>query len=107
MDENREFFLAIAFPLPLDEATAAEGPAGTEFALVIKNFNDAVNRILDDGFERGELPRPVSPGDRSCLGTLIVGAMGARCRLDAPPPVEESAAGFARFALRGLGSASG
>jgi hypothetical protein len=72
---------------------------------VIKNFNDAVDRILDDGFERGELRRPVSPGDRYCLGTLIVGAMGARCRLDAPPPVADSAAIFASFALRGLGLA--
>ena len=107
MDQNREFFLAIAFPLPLDEATASEGPGGTEFALVIKNFNDVVGRILSDGFERGELQRPVSPGDRYCLGSLIVGAMGARCRLEAPPPVEESAADFASFALRGLVPASG
>jgi len=105
VDGNREFFLAIAFPLPLDEAAAAEGPGGTEFALVIKNFNDAVDRILDDGFARGDLGRAVLPGERSCLGTLIVGAMGARCRLDAPPPVAESAAEFARFALRGLGQA--
>ncbi len=103
VDQNREFFLAIAFPLPLDEATASEGPGGTEFALVIKDFNDAVGRILNDGFERGELQRPVSPGERDSLGTLIVGAMGARCRLDAPPPLAESAANFASFALRGLG----
>jgi AcrR family transcriptional regulator len=107
VDQNREFFLAIAFPLPLDEATASEGPGGAEFALVIKDFNDAVGRILDAGFERGELQRPVSPSDRSCLGTLIVGAMGARGRLDAPPPVAESAARFASFALRGLGLAPG
>lgn len=105
VDENREFLRAIAFPLPLDEATASEGPGGTEFALVIKDFEDAVSRILADGFERGELQRPVSPADRDCLGTLIVGAMGARCRLDAPPPLAESAASFASFALRGLGSA--
>jgi AcrR family transcriptional regulator len=105
VDENREFFLAIAFPLPLDEATAAEGPGGTEFALVIKNFNDALSRILDDGFERGELERRVSPEDRGCLGTLVVGAMGARGRQAAPPPARESAADFARFALRGLGLA--
>jgi len=105
VDQNREFFLAIAFPLPLDEATASEGPGGTEFALVVKNFNDAVDRILDDGFERGELARRVSPSDRSCLGTLIVGAMGARGRLDAPPPIAESAAKLASFALRGLGHA--
>ncbi|MBW2395012.1 MAG: TetR/AcrR family transcriptional regulator [Deltaproteobacteria bacterium] len=102
VDENREFFLAIAFPLPLDEASAAEGPGGTEFAMVIKNFNDTVDRILADGFERGELQRPISSTDRYCLGTLIVGAMSARCRLDAPPAVEESAASFASFALRGL-----
>jgi AcrR family transcriptional regulator len=105
VDQNREFFLAIAFPLPLDEATASEGPGGTEFALVIKNFNDAVDRILDAGFQRGELEHRVSPSDRNCLGTLIVGAMGARGRLEAPPPVAESAASFARFALRGLGHA--
>jgi AcrR family transcriptional regulator len=103
VDENREFFLAIAFPLPLDEATASEGPGGSEFALVVKDFNDAVGRILDGGFRRGELERPVSPSDRGCLGTLIVGAMGARGRMDAPPPVAESAATFASFALRGLG----
>ena len=106
VDQNREFFLAIAFPLPLDEAAASEGPGGTEFALVIKNFNDTVSRILDDGFERGELARAVSPGDRSCLGTLIVGAMGARGRMEAPPPVAEAAAVFASFALRGLGHAA-
>ncbi len=103
VDGNREFFLAIAFPLPLDEASAAEGPGGTEFALVIKNFNDAVDRILSEGFERGELQRPVGPSDRNCLGTLIVGAMGARGRAEAPPPVAESAANLASFALRGLG----
>jgi len=62
---------------------------------------------LADGFERGELERPVGPSDRSCLGTLIVGAMGARGRLDAPPPVADAAASLARFALRGLGSAPG
>jgi AcrR family transcriptional regulator len=105
VEENREFFLAIAFPLPPDEVTASEGPGGTEFAQVIRDFNDAVARILDDGFERGELRRPVSPRDRRCLGTLIVGAMGARGRMDAPPPVAESAADFASFALRGLGLA--
>ena len=106
VDQNREFFLAIAFPLPLDEATASEGPGGAAFAQVIKDFNDAVSRILDAGFERGELARPVSPSDRACLGTLIVGAMGARGRLDAPPPVAKSAASFASFALRGLGIAA-
>lgn len=106
VDQNREFFLAIAFPLPLDEAAASEGPGGTEFAEVIKNFNTTVNRILDDGFERGELERAVGPHERSCLGTLIVGAMGARGRMQAPPPVAESAAVLARFALRGLGLAS-
>lgn len=103
VDDNREFFLAIAFPLPPDEATASQGPGGTEFAQVIRDFNDAVARILDDGFERGQLERPVSPSDRACLGTLVVGAMGARGRMDAPPPVAESAASFASFALRGLG----
>ena len=103
VDQNRDFFLAIAFPLPLDEMTASEGPGGTEFARVIKDFNDTVGRILDAGYGRGELAQPVSPGDRNCLGTLIVGAMGARGRLDAPPPVGESAAHFASFALRGLG----
>jgi AcrR family transcriptional regulator len=107
VDQNREFFLAISFPLPLDEASAAEGPGGTEFALVIKHFNDAVDRILEDGFVRGELLHPVSPADRTCLGTLVVGAMGARCRLDAPPPLEESAAQLASFALHGLAPASG
>jgi AcrR family transcriptional regulator len=106
VDQNRDFFMAIAFPLPLDEMAAAEGPGGTEFALVIKDFNDVVSRILDGGFERGELKAPVSPSDRNCLGTLIVGAMGARGRLDAPPPVLESATHFARFALHGLGLAS-
>jgi AcrR family transcriptional regulator len=105
VDQNREFFLAIAFPLPLDEMAASEGPGGTEFALVIKDFNDVVSRILDDGFERGELEAPITPSDRNCLGTLIVGAMGARSRLDAPPPVAESARHFASFALRGLGLA--
>lgn len=106
VDQNRDFFLAIAFPLPLDEMAASEGPGGTEFALVIKDFNDVVSQILADGFERGELRLPVTPGERNCLGTLIVGAMGARGRLDAPPPVSESAAQFARFALHGLGLAS-
>ena len=105
VDQNRDFFLAIAFPLPLDEMTASEGPGGTEFALVIKDFNDVVSRILDDGFERGELRLSVTPSERNCLGTLIVGAMGARGRLDAPPPVSEAATHFARFALRGLGLA--
>lgn len=105
VDQNREFFRAIAFPIPLYEATAHEGPGGTEFALVLKNFNDVVDRILDGGFTRGELAGPVTPEDRDSLGTLIVGAMAARSRLDAPPRVEDSAAAFARFALRGLGSA--
>lgn len=99
VDENRAFFQAITFPLPLDEMTA--GPGGTEFALVIKDFNDAVSRILDTGFEQGELPQ-VRGSDRDCLGTLIVGAMGARCQLHTPPPLAESAAAFARFALSGL-----
>jgi AcrR family transcriptional regulator len=103
VDQNRDFFLAIAFPLPLDEVAASEGPGGTEFALVIKDFNDVVSRILHDGFERGELSAPVSPSDRNCLGALIVGAMGARGRLDDPPPVLEAAAHFALFALYGLG----
>lgn len=106
VDDSREFFRAIGFPLPLVEAAASEGSGGTEFAGVLKDFNEAVGRILEDGFERGELPRRIRPADRDCLGTLIVGAMGARCRLDAPPPVAESAAQFASFALRGLGLAS-
>ncbi len=106
VDENREFFRGIAFPIPVYDATAEEGPGGTEFALVLKNFNDAVDQILDAGFERGELQRVVTPADRSCLGTLVVGAMGARSRLGAPPPVKETAAAFARFALRGLGVAA-
>jgi hypothetical protein len=105
VDQNREFFRAIAFPIPLYEATAQEGPGGTEFALVLKNFNDEVDRILDDGCRRGELRGPVGPADRDSLGTLIVGAMAARSRLDAPPPVAESAASLASFALRGLGLA--
>jgi AcrR family transcriptional regulator len=105
VDQNRDFFLAIAFPLPLDEVAAAEGPGGTEFAGVIKDFNDTVARILDEGFERGELPQPVGPSDRACLGTLIVGAMGARGRMEAPAPVARSAAEYAGFALRGLGLA--
>ena len=103
VDDNREFFLAIAFPLPMDEMTASEGPGGSEFALVVKDFNDVVTRILDDGVARGELPRPISPSDRNSLGTLIVGAMGARGRLDKPPSASESAAQFARFALSGVG----
>lgn len=106
VDDSREFFRAIAFPLPLVEATASEGSAGTEFARVLKDFDEAVGRILDEGFERGELPRRVRGADRDCLGTLIVGAMGARCRLDVPPPVAESAAQLAGFALRGLGFAA-
>lgn len=103
VDENREFLQAIAFPIPLFEATREEGPGGTEFALVLKNFHDEVDRILDDGYQRGELPRPLDPEDRGSLGTLIVGAMAARSRLEAPPPVEASARSLARFALRGLG----
>ena len=103
VDDNREFFLAIAFPLPMDEMTASEGPGGSEFALVVKDFNDVVTRILDDGVARGELQRPISPSDRNSLGTFIVGAMGARGRLDTPPSASESAAHFARFALSGLG----
>jgi len=103
VDQNRAFFLSIAFPLPLDEVTASEGPGGTEFALVIKDFNDVVNRILDDAFEQGELASPIGPVDRNSLGTLIVGAMSARGRLESPPPASESATHFARFALRGLG----
>ena len=107
VDQNREFFCAIAFPIPLYEATVQEGPGGTEFALVLKGFNEEVDRILDDGYRRGELERPVGLAGRSCLGTLIVGAMAARSRLDAPPPLDESAASLARFSLRGLGSAPG
>jgi AcrR family transcriptional regulator len=103
VDQNRDFFLAIAFPLPLDEATASVGPGGTGLAQVIKDFNDAVNQILESGFERGELERAVSPGDRNGLSTLIVGAMSVRGRLDAPPPAADSAAKLTRFALRGLG----
>ncbi|MCP5060663.1 MAG: TetR/AcrR family transcriptional regulator [bacterium] len=106
VDQNREFFLAIAFPIPLYEATTEEGPGGTEFAMVLKNFNDEIDRILADGFSRGELAGPIDPADRNSLGTLIVGAMAARGRLEAPPPVEESAASFASFALRGLGLAT-
>jgi AcrR family transcriptional regulator len=106
VDQNRDFFLAMAVPLPLDEVAASQGPGGTEFARVIKDFNDAVERILDGGYQRGELGRPVSPDDRQCLGALIVGAMGARGRQDAPAPAGESATHFARFALRGLGEAA-
>ncbi len=106
VDENREFFSAVAFPLPLTEATAAKGPGGSEYAMVIKNFNDAVDRMLDDAFKRGELQGPVSSTDRACLGTLIVGAMGVRCRLNTLPPVKKSATNFARFALRSLMTAS-
>ncbi|MCP3983575.1 MAG: TetR/AcrR family transcriptional regulator [bacterium] len=105
VDRNREFFRAIAFPIPLYEATAQEGPGSTEFALVLKNFNDEMDRILDDGLGRGELRQPVGPAERDSLGTLLVGAMSARSRLDAPPPIEESAASLASFALRGLGFA--
>jgi AcrR family transcriptional regulator len=104
VDQNRDFFLAIVFPLPLDEAAALEGPGGPEFALVIKDFSDVVSRILHDGFERGELGAPVSTNDRNSLSTLIVGAMGARGRLDDPPPAREAASHFAHFALSGLGA---
>ena len=31
VDQNREFFLAMAFPLPLDEMSASAGPGGSEF----------------------------------------------------------------------------
>jgi AcrR family transcriptional regulator len=103
VDQNRAFFLSIAFPLPLDEMAASEGPGGTEFALLIKDFNDVVSRILDEASGCGELPSPVTPIDRNSLGTLIVGAMSARGRLEEPPPAAESAAHLARFALRGLG----
>jgi AcrR family transcriptional regulator len=103
VDQNREFFCAIAFPIPLYEATEQEGPGSTEFALVLKAFNEEVDRILDDGYRRGELERPIGPADRSALGTLIVGAMAARSRLDAPPPLGESAASLASFSVRGLG----
>lgn len=106
VDQNREFFRAIAFPIPLYEATANEGPGGAEFARVLENFHAEVDRILADGFTRGELAHEVSDADRGCLGTLIVGAMAARSRLDAPPPVVQAAVEHARFALRGLGLAS-
>ncbi|MGH0030949.1 MAG: TetR/AcrR family transcriptional regulator [Myxococcota bacterium] len=102
VDQNRQFFQAITFPLPLDEMT--EGPGGGEFARVVEDFNDVVSAILDAGVESGELPQPVSPDDREALGTLIVGAMGARCQQADPPPLAASAARFARFAVRGLGS---
>ena len=105
VDQNRAFFLSIAVPLPLDEAAASEGPGGTEFAAMIKDFNDVVNRILDEACERGELDAPIDPVDRNSLGTLIVGAMSARGRLDSPPAAADSAAHLARFALRGLGHA--
>ncbi len=106
VDENRVFIRAIAFPLPLYEATAEEGPGGTELALVIKTFTDQVDRILEGCLASGELKHPVGPEDRGSLGILIVGAMAARSRLDAPPPVAEAAAALARYALRGLGCAS-
>ncbi len=102
VDQNREFFLAVAFNLPVDEAAATKGPGGNELALVFNDFNDAVGKILADGVESGELTDPVSPENLACLGTLVVGAMGARCRLETPPPTAESAATFASFALRGL-----
>lgn len=111
VDESREFFLAIAFPLPPDAAmaseTASEGPGGDAFAQVIRDFDEAMNRILEAGHADGELAGPVGPEDRACLGTLVVGAMGARSRLETPPPAAQSAAAYARFALRGLGIAPG
>jgi AcrR family transcriptional regulator len=103
VDRDREFFRAIVFPLPGDGAGAPEGPGGAELARVVKDFDDALGAILDAGHARGELARPVTPADRDRLGTLITGAMAARSRLETPPPVADASAGFASFALRGLG----
>ncbi len=103
VDEHREYFLAVVFPLSLDEPTRADGPGGADFAGVVKHFYETVDRILADGVARGELTGPIRPSDRSCLGTLIVGAMGGRGRLESPPAAHEAAAQFAHFALHGLG----
>jgi AcrR family transcriptional regulator len=103
VDQDREFFLAIAFPLPLDPATASAGPGGAAFGAVIEDFNAALDQILLSGEARGELPAAVGAAERNSLGTLIVGAMGTRCLISAPPPPAESAARLACFALRGLG----
>jgi AcrR family transcriptional regulator len=105
VDENRDFFLAIAFPLPTDEVAAAEGPGGTAFARLVKDFDEALDRILARGLERGELARPVGPDPRACLGILVAGAMSTRGRQDEPAPVSESATRLASFALNGLGAA--
>ncbi len=105
VDENRDYFLAIVFPLSLDEPTDADGPGGADFADVVEHFSGTMDRILEEGVARGEIAGPISASDRYCLGTLIVGAMGARGRLDSPPPAREAAAHFANFALRGLGLA--
>ncbi|MDG2304525.1 MAG: TetR/AcrR family transcriptional regulator [Candidatus Binatia bacterium] len=103
VDEHREYFVAVVFPLSLDEPTRADGPGGADFAGVVQHFYETVDRILDEGVARGEFPGPVQPTDRACLGTLIVGAMGTRGRLAAAPPAHEAAAQFAHFALNGLG----
>jgi len=103
VDENKGFFQAIDFPIPLYSVTAVEGPGSTEFALVLKDFHEAVDGILDAGHQTREIGQPADPMDRDSLGTLIVGAMAARSRQEAPPPVATAASALARFAVRGLG----
>ena len=103
VDQNREFFQAVDFPIPLYSVTAEEGPGSTEFALVLKDFYEAVDGILDAGHRTKEIADPADPMDRESLGTLIVGAMAARSRQEAPPSVAIAAAALARFAVSGLG----
>ncbi len=103
VDEHREYFLSVVFPLALDEPTRTDGRGGRDFVGVVKHFNETVDRILEEGIARGELRGPIRPGDRACFGTLIVGAMGARGQLESPPPARTEAARFAHFALHGLG----
>ena len=102
VDEHRDYFLAVVFPLSLDEPLRPDGSGGAAFAAVVKHFNETVDRILDDGVARGDLAGPIRSSDRYCLGTLVVGAMGTRSRLESPPPAREAATQFARFALHGL-----
>lgn len=55
VDENKGFFQAIDFPIPLYSVTAVEGPGSTEFALVLKDFHEAVDGILDAGHQTREI----------------------------------------------------
>ncbi len=99
VDENREFFRAVAGLESLDGNAERGDNALVE---LIQDFNRVLGQVLDDAAQRGELPAKASPEMRRCFGILIMGAMAARSRQDAPAPPTLEAESLSLFAVSGL-----